>query len=400
LEKETPLEKRIKRHIIGRTHSFFVAVTPGLEALCLDELKSLPLSTTVFSLVNGGIDFEGRLQDCYIANLHLRIANRVLMRIAGFKASNFSRLEKKLGSFPWELYISHGIIPEINTSTKHSRLYHKDAIDERVKASIVNRHMLAEFHKTDDGPCTSFTRQVFVRVVDDLFTISLDSSGDLLYKRGLKEHNAVAPIRETLAAAALRMAGFRGNEPLLDPMSGAGTFSIEAAMIATKTPPGLYRDFAFMDWPCFRPERWKHIRKESEMHIMEPGRQLIAASEKDARLYSALKERINKFAPLREITVLNTDFFDMKRKDILIIFNTDLPGLVILNPPYGVRLGTKRKSRELFRNIIGKLSSDFKGWRYALFVHDKELVREVPFKKTSILLDHGGLKLILLTGRV
>jgi putative N6-adenine-specific DNA methylase len=400
LEKETPLQKRIKRHIIGRTHSFFVAVTPGLEALCLDELKSLPLSATAFSLVKGGIEFEGRLQDCYIANLHLRIANRVLMRIAGFKASNFSRLEKKLSSFPWELYISHGIIPEINTSTKHSRLYHKDAIDERIKSSIVNRRMLAEFHKTDDGPCTSFTQQVFARVVDDLFTISLDSSGDLLYKRGLKDHNAAAPIRETLAAAALRMAGFKGNEPLLDPMSGAGTFSIEAAMIATETPPGLFRDFAFMDWPCFRPERWKHIRRESEIHIMEPGRQLIAASEKDERLFSALKERIKNFAPLREITVLNMDFFDMKRKDIMIIFNTDLPGLVILNPPYGVRLGTKRKSRELFRNIIGKLSSDFKGWRYALFVHDKELIREVPFKKTSILLDHGGLKLTLLTGTV
>ena len=351
-------------------------------------------------MVGGGIEFEGRLKDCYIANLHLRIANRVLMRIAGFKASNFSRLEKKLSLIPWEIYISHGIIPEINTSTKHSRLYHKDAIDERIKSSIINRHALGEFHKPDDGPRTSFTQQVFVRVVDDLFTISLDSSGDLLYKRGLKEHNAVAPIRETIAAAALRMAGFRGNEPLLDPMAGAGTFSIEAAMIATKTPPGLYRDFAFMDWPCFRPERWNHLRKESESQIMEPGRQLIAASEKDARLSAALKERIKNFNSLREITVLNMDFFEIKRKDIMIIFNTDLPGLVILNPPYGVRLGTKKKSREIFRNIIEKLRNDFKGWRYALFVHDQELVREVPFQKTSIILDHGGLKLTLLTGIV
>jgi putative N6-adenine-specific DNA methylase len=375
-------------------------VTPGLEALCLDELKSLPLSATTFSLVNGGIEFEGRLQDCYIANLNLRIANRVLMRIAGFKASNFSRLENKLSLIPWELYFFHGIIPEISTSTKHSRLYHKDAIDERIKSSIVNRHVLAEFHKTGKGPCTAFTQQVFVRVVDDLFTISLDSSGDLLYKRGLKEHNAVAPIRETIAAAALRMAGFKGNEPLLDPMSGAGTFSIEAAMIATSTPPGLYRDFAFMDWPCFRPERWKHIRQESEIHIMEPGRLLIAASEKDEKLFSALKERIKNFPPLREITVLNMDFFVMNRKDIMIIFNTHIPGLIILNPPYGVRLGTKSKSRELFRKIIEKLRSDFKGWKYALFIHDKELIREVPFKKTSILLDHGGLKLTLLTGTV
>jgi putative N6-adenine-specific DNA methylase len=400
LEKQTPLEKRIKRHVIGRNHYFFVAVAPGLESLCLEELKSLPLTTTAFSMLNGGIEFEGRLQDCYLVNLHLRIANRVLMRIDGFKASNFSRLEKKLSSIPWELYFPRDIIPEINTSTKHSRLYHKDAIDERIRASVISRQALAEFYNAEGGPRTSFPRQLFVRVVDDLFTISLDSSGDLLYKRGLKEHSATAPIRETLAAAALMMAGFTGNEPLLDPMSGAGTFSIEAAMIATRTPPGFFRDFAFMDWPCFRSETWNHLRKISETRIIEPRSRLIAASEKDTRLCTALGSRIKNFTPLREIAVLNMDFFNMKKKDIMIIFDTDHPGLVIINPPYGVRLGTKRKSREIFRKIIEKLGADFKGWKYALFIHDRELVREVPFQKTPLLLDHGGLKLTLLTGRV
>jgi putative N6-adenine-specific DNA methylase len=399
LEKESPLQKRIKRHIIGRTHSFFVAVTPGLEALCLEELRSLPLSANAFSMAKGGIEFEGRLQDCYIANLHLRIANRVLMRIAGFKASNFSRLEKKLSSVPWEIYLSYGTIPEINTTTKHSRLYHKDAIDERIRAAIRARQGLTEFHQAGESR-TSFSQQVFVRVVDDQFIVSLDSSGDLLYRRGLKEHTAVAPIRETIAAAALRMAGYKGDEPLLDPMSGSGTFSIEAAMIATNTPPGYYRNFAFMDWPCFRSERWKHIRQESEKHIMKPGRQMITALEKDSRLYAALNERTKKFPPSKEITVINMDFFVMKRKDIEVIFNTNSPGLVIINPPYGVRLGTKRKSRELFRAIIEKLSKDFNGWRYALFIHDQNLIREIPFKKSSILLDHGGLKLALITGSV
>jgi putative N6-adenine-specific DNA methylase len=399
LEKKSPLEKRIKRHITGRSHSFFIAVTPGLESLCLEELKSLPLSTNIFSSVNGGIEFAGRLQDCYTANLHLRIANRVLMRIAGFNASNFSRLGKKLSSVPWELYFSCGTIPEINTTTKHSRLYHKDAIDERIRAAIAARQGLTEFYQAGE-PRTSFSQQVFVRVVDDQFIVSIDSSGDLLYRRGLKEHTAVAPIRETIAAAALRMAGYRGDEPLLDPMSGSGTFSIEAAMIATNTPPGYYRNFAFMDWPCFRSERWKHIRQESEKQIMKPGRQMITALEKDSRLYAALNERTKRFAPSKEITVVNMDFFEIKRKDIEVIFNTDSPGLVIINPPYGVRLGTKRKSRELFRAIIEKLSKDFKGWRYALFIHDQNLIREIPFKKSSTLLDHGGLKLALITGSV
>jgi putative N6-adenine-specific DNA methylase len=399
LEKTTPLEKRIKRHITGRAHSFFVAATPGLEALCLEELKSIPLSTATLSMVRGGIEFEGRLQDCYLANLHLRIANRVLMRIAGFKASNFSSLEKKLASVPWELYLSRGTMFEINTSTKHSRLYHKDAIDERISTSIANREGLIEFHQ-GSAPHITASQQIFVRVVDDRFTISLDSSGELLHKRGLKEHNARAPIRETIAAAALRMAGYNGNEPLLDPMSGSGTFSIEAAMLATKTPPGLYRDFAFMDWPCFGPERWMHLKKESEKEIIDLKPFLIIASEKDHRLYAALKERTVNFNPSRSITVINMDFFDMKSKDLPVMFNTRQTGLVIINPPYGIRLGTKSKSREIFRNIIKKLGSDFKGWRYALFVLDQNLIREVPFERTSILLDHGGLKLVLLTGTV
>jgi putative N6-adenine-specific DNA methylase len=399
LENKSPLEKRVKRHIIGRPQSFFVAVTPGLEDLCLAELQSLPLSTSTFSTEKGGIEFEGKLDDCYLLNLHLRTANRVLMRIEGFKASNFTSLEKKLSSMPWELYLSRGVIPEINTSTKHSRLYHKEAIDERVNASILNRANLIEFFESAQHPA-SFTQQIFIRVVDDHFTISLDSSGELLYKRGLKEHSVMAPLRETIAAAALRMAGYKGDEPLLDPMSGSGTFSIEAAMIATRTPPGLFRDFAFMNWPCFGPEKWLYMKKASRKNIIELKPFSIIASEKDPRLYEALKERTQKFEPSSAITVINMDFFDIKRKDLPAIFNTREPGLVIINPPYGVRLGTKKSSRDLFRNIIKKLQSDFEGWRYALFVHDQSLVREIPFKKTSILLDHGGLKLALLTGTV
>jgi len=362
-------------------------------------MKSLPLSMAEFSMVRGGIEFNGRLNDCYIANLHLRIANRVLMRIAGFKASNFSRLEKNLSLLPWELYLPHGMIPEISTSTKHSRLYHKEAIDERIKAAIVNRQGLVDFYQRPES-IAPLSQELFVRVVDDHFTVSIDSSGELLYKRGLKEHNARAPIRETIAAAALRMAGYSGDEPLLDPMSGSGTFSLEAAMIATGRPSGLYREFAFMGWPSFVPEQWRYIRKESEKKIIDLKSPLIIASEKDPRLHEALKERIDRHNLSKAIIVINRDFFDLKRKDLPVIFNTPRPGLVIINPPYGVRLGTKKKSRELFLQIIKKLGNDFKGWRYALFIHDYTLIREVPFKKNSIALDHGGLKLTLLTGTV
>jgi putative N6-adenine-specific DNA methylase len=398
LEKKTPLEKRISRHVTGRPQSFFIAVTPGLEDLCLDELKSL-LPDSTFLPEKGGINFEGRLHDCYFLNLHLRTANRILMRIAEFKASNFSSLEKKLSAIPWELYLSSGAEIEISTTTKHSRLYHKDAIDEKISASIINRASEAEFHEGTGLP-VSFPQQIFVRVVDDRFTISLDSSGELLYKRGLKEHNARAPMRETIAAAALQMAGYKGDGPLLDPMSGSGTFAIEASMIATHTPPGLSRNFAFINWPCFSSARWEHMKNESQKNIIKLKPYSIIASEKNPRLFTDLKDRTERFEPSKAITVVNMDFFEMKRKDLPSMFNTSQPGIVIINPPYGVRLGTKKAGRELFRNIIKKLESDFKGWRFALFVHDHALIRTIPFKKTSITLNHGGLKLALLTGMI
>jgi len=398
LEKKTPLEKRISRHVTGRPQSYFIAVTPGLEDLCLDELKSL-LPDSTFLPEKGGINFEGRLHDCYFLNLHLRTANRILMRIAGFKASNFSSLEKKLSSIPWELFLSNGTEIEISTATKHSRLYHKDAIDEKINASIADRASLVEFHEGTELS-VSFPQQIFVRVVDDRFTISMDSSGELLYKRGLKEHNARAPMRETIAAAALQMAGYKGDEPLLDPMSGSGTFAIEASMMATHTPPGLSRSFAFINWPCFSSARWQHMKNESQKNIIKLKPYSIIASEKNPRLFSDLKDRTERFEPSKAITVINMDFFEMRRKDLPVMFNTSQPGVVIINPPYGVRLGTKKAGRELFRNIIKKLESDFKGWRFALFVHDHSLIREIPFKKTSITLNHGGLKLALLTGMI
>jgi putative N6-adenine-specific DNA methylase len=373
-------------------------VTPGLEDLCLDELKSL-LPDSTFLSEKGGINFEGRLHDCYFLNLHLRTANRILMRIAGFKASNFSSLEKKLSAIPWELFLSNGTEIEISTSTKHSRLYHKDAIDEKINASIVDRASEAEFYE-GSGLSVSFPQQIFVRVVDDRFTISMDSSGELLYKRGLKEHNARAPLRETIAAAALQMAGYKGDEPLLDPMSGSGTFAIEASMMATHTPPGLYRDFAFINWPCFSSASWHHMKNEAQKKIIKLKPYSIIASEKNPRLFSDLKDRTERFEPSKAITVINMDFFEMKRKDLPAMFNTTQPGIVIINPPYGVRLGTKKAGREIFRNIIKKLESDFKGWRFALFVHDHSLIREIPFKKTSMTLNHGGLKLALLTGMI
>ena len=145
MPSESPLSKRIKRHVVGRIRTYFAATSPGFENICLNELFSLPLSNKEISVVSGGAEFKGRLQDCYIANLNLRSANRILMRIQTFKAANFSQLEKKLSDIPWELYLRAEQYPKIHVTTRHCRLYHKEAISGRFLTSIANRMAKNEF---------------------------------------------------------------------------------------------------------------------------------------------------------------------------------------------------------------------------------------------------------------
>ena len=136
MSSEDPLSKRIKRHVIGRRHNFFVATSPGFEPVCLQELLKLKPAAGEACVAPGGVEFEGRLDDCYLANLNLRSANRILMRIHTFKSSNFRKLEKRLGDIPWELYLHAGRVPKVHVSTKHCRLRHSGAVAERFRTTI------------------------------------------------------------------------------------------------------------------------------------------------------------------------------------------------------------------------------------------------------------------------
>ena len=135
---ETPLKKRIKRHVMGRKRQFFAATAPGLETICRKELKALLPSGTPMAMVEGGVEFKGRLHDCYLADLNLRTANRILMRIESFYAANFRKLEKHLTAVPWELFLLPGTPTHIRVTSRHSRLYHKDAIAGRVPVSYTH----------------------------------------------------------------------------------------------------------------------------------------------------------------------------------------------------------------------------------------------------------------------
>jgi putative N6-adenine-specific DNA methylase len=391
---ETPLTKRIKRQVIGRKRQFFAAIAPGLEPICQEELKVLLPSGSPLSMVEGGIKFEARLHDCYLANLNLRTANRLLMRIESFHAANFRKLEKNLVAVPWELFILPGAPTRIRVTSRHSRLYHKDAVAGLVQASIAFCFAQNEF-SAGAAAEPAITQQIFVRLSDNRVTLSIDSSGDLLHKRGIKPRTAKAPIRETLAAAALMLSGYTGTEPLVDPMCGSGTFAIEAALIARKIPPGSFRNFAFMEWPSFQPKRWQHMKQAAENKIDRTDPAFIFASDRDERAVSRLSDSVTQHGLSGIVAVSTRDFFDLSPTEL-----TNRTGLVALNPPFGRRLGSRRASEDLFLSVCERLKNEYKGWKFVLISLNPRIAGMIPFRSTTHLLPHGGLKVALMTGRI
>jgi putative N6-adenine-specific DNA methylase len=383
----SPLEKRIKRHVVGKPHDFFVVTAPGFEELCRAELAALGLNGRA---VAGGVEFNGRLHECYLANLSLRTASRVLLRAHSFPAVHFSELEKRITAIAWELYLKPGSLQNIHVTTHHCRLHHTDAIAERIRKGIERR-----LHPLDEGGLTAAAQQVFVRGLHDRFTVSIDSSGENLYLRGLKPHPGRAPLRETIAAAALMRGGFTGAQTLLDPMCGTGTFSLEAALIVKNIPPGWFREFAFAGWPGFRSQRWDHMRRKTAERFSALSIPRIFASDLDPEACRALEESLRTHGLSDAVAVAPRDFFELVPRDL-----TDQPGLVVINPPYGRRLGKAAEGRELMRAIIARIREHYQGWKFILVA---PAGRDLPATGSSVEVYpvfHGGLSVNVIVGNV
>ena len=389
----------------GRPQLFFAATAPGLESLCREELTGLTDTIGEVRIEPGGVAFGGRVTDGFRANLHLRTANRILMRIGSFKATNFRQLERQLAKIDWELFLPAGCRPEIRVTVHQCRLYHDAAIAERVERSVAAR--LVRFVSVGGQGASSLApapdpQRIFVLGTHDRFEVSLDSSGTLLYKRGIKQQVGRAPLRETLAAGALTLAGFDPGEPLIDPMCGSGTFSIEAAMRALNLAPGWYRDFAFMQWPCFKAAQWAHIRQQAQAQIETDTKAFIFASDLDRQPCERLAEQLKRFEIGAAVRVACRDFFTMRPDEVMATEGIAGPGLVAINPPYGRRLRPSDSDprNTFFDQLAAVLTRRYRSWKLALIAPPHAVAAFRPLKLKPRSLHHGGLKLTLLTGRI
>jgi putative N6-adenine-specific DNA methylase len=399
------------------THDAFAVAAPGLAPLVAAELRALGIRARRPEA--GGVAFAASTDALYSANLWSRTASRILVRIGHFPATAFHELERRARRLPWPRFIGPSSLVHVRVTCHKSALYHSDAVAERVIDAITrSTGALAsdasagtdETDETDDsddagdaaaavGPAGqqigsgASPQLVVVRISRDQCTISIDSSGELLHRRGYRLATAKAPIRETLAAAMLLASDWTGDAPLLDPLCGSGTIPIEAALIARRRAPGIGRGFAFAGWPEFDAARfdalWARARDGERTATLPP----IVASDRDAGATAASAANAVRAGVEGDVEV--------RTCALSAAIPPPGPGWLVTNPPYGVRVRGGADVRDLHARLGQLARARCTGWRVALLVADPRLASALrlplsPRLRTS----NGGIPVTLLGGTV
>ena len=359
-------------------HRCFAVTAPGIEAITASELVALgiaPLKTEP-----GGVEFEATPAQLYIANLELRTASRVIVRLAEFPARAFYELERKAGRVPWGDIVAAGAPVRFRVTARKSRLYHADAIAQRLH-TIVSGEPGAiavgsgERESEDDAlnAPDSGAQLFIVRVVRDVVTISADSSGALLHRRGYRQASGKAPLRETFAAAMLLAAGYDGGAPLADPFCGSGTIPIEAALLARRIAPGLDRAFAFEKWPDFDAAAWGELKARASERVHPAAPAPIVGGDRDAGAIASAEANAERAGVAGDIIFRTEAVSAMKPPAGA--------GLLATNPPYGVRVGRAGDLRDLYARLGALMRERWQGWAVAILVAGPMPEREMglPF---------------------
>lgn len=338
---------------------FIATATFGLEEMVKLEIKKLGYEN--IRVENGRVTFEGDVSAIPKTNLWLRTADRVLIKMGEFEAKTFDELFEKTKALPWESWIpENGRFPVDGKSVK-STLFSVSDCQAIVKKAIVERlkskYEIEWFQ--EDGPEYS----VEVALLKDVVTLTIDTSGLGLHKRGYREKANEAPLKETLAAAMVMVSRWREDRVLIDPFCGSGTIAIEAAMIGKNIAPGLERNFVSERWPRVPENLWKEARVEALKVIRQDVDIQIMASDIDKRAIQIAEENAYKAGV--------DDCIQFRVQDMARIRSEEQYGYIICNPPYGERLGERPEVEGLYKRM-GQVFSKFSTWSvYVITSHEE-----------------------------
>jgi len=363
----------------ARRHSCFAVIAPGFESVAVAELRALGATDAVAE--PGGVAFSADDALLLTVNLWSRVASRVLVRVAEFPAKSFAELERRAKTVRWKDWLPSGATKasaEFAVTCKKSRLYHSDAIAER----------LGKWCGAPVGG--DVVQQFVVRLMRDVVTISADASGELLHKRGYRLATAKAPMRETIAAGCLLALGYDGTQPLADFMCGAGTIPIEAALIAQRIAPGQGRAFSCEAWPGFDRKAGAKVRAAAGAAVHQSGAASITAADRDEGAIEATRANAARAGVAESLTIL-TQSFGAAAPPV-----GSSAGLILINPPYGERVTGGPDLRNLYAQIGNVMCERFAGWRLAMVSADPALEAQVKLPLSEVLrFSNGGIRVRL-----
>ncbi|HKK94809.1 MAG TPA: class I SAM-dependent RNA methyltransferase [Anaerovoracaceae bacterium] len=345
--------------------------TFGLEAVVKREIQNLGYK--IISAEDGKITYLGDEYAIARSNLWLRSAERVLVKMGEFKALSFEELFQQTKALHWEEWIPiDGEFP-VNGSSVKSKLSSVPACQSIVKKAIVER--MGEFYCQETFAESGVKYPIKATLLKDRVTLTLDTTGVGLHKRGYRVNDVTAPIKETLASAMVMLSFWNKDRVLIDPCCGSGTIVIEAAMIGRNIAPGLNREFISQKWDCINPKVWKEERKKAFKEINHDCELNITGIDIESYAIKAAKENAMEAGVDEDIRFINMDMKKLK------ITNED-NGIIITNPPYGERIGDTNIMNKIY-NKLNELTKENPRWSLFMITTDKDIERKVFNKEAN-----------------
>ncbi|MBL0224010.1 MAG: RNA methyltransferase [Geobacteraceae bacterium] len=364
----------------------FAAVPRGAEEIAAAELQALGISSVQAG--RGGVSFVADRAGLYKANLWLRTASRVLVQVAVFPCATPAELYGGVHAIDWTALITPDMTLAVDCSLRDSALTHSGFVALKTKDAIVDRIREACGSRPNVDTASPDVR-INVHLHKNICTVSLDSSGDPLDRRGYRLERNEAPLRETLAAAVVALTGWDGSIPLADPMCGSGTIPIEAALVAGRVAPGLQRSFGFQRWLDYDELLWDRLLKEAESGVRKLPVGLITGCDQDSRALALASRNAAKAGFEGQL-----HFFHAALDAFQPVGDR---GVVILNPPYGKRLGDEEQLKELYCQIGDIMKKRCRGWTGYVLTGNLELAKYIGLKASRrFVLFNGAIECRLL----
>ena len=357
-------------------NQYFATCPRGLEALLQAELEAVGAKD--IKPTDGGVAFAGELNICYAANLHSRIATRILMQAGQGRYATEDDLYQAAYKINWPNWfdVKHDFMVKVTgvkcplKSLEFATLRIKDAVCDKFRQVVDSRPYIDT--KT---PAV----RIHAYLTADAYVYYIDTSGDALYMRGNRKASIEAPLRENLAAGILQLSGWQPSQALLDPMCGSGTFLLEACMIALNIAPGLHRNFGFEKLKNFESDTWKKTKNNALKNVKPVTFQKIYGSDSDLRAVRIAKQNLEAAGLLEAV--------QLSQQNITEVIAPNDSGVLVANPPYGVRIGEDEELGALYPKMGESLKRKFAGWNTYFLTNDlrlPKLMRLTPSKRTPL----------------